>query len=200
MLEDVAALKARYPERVHFILSNHELAELTDYPIVKKRQMQNLSFRFGMQAMYGTAAEEVRAAYLPFLRSTPLAVRLPHGVFLSHTIPERVQEHGFDISLLERETTDEDLLERSGLFAMVWGRDFRQQNAEAFAQLVDAYVMIHGHEPCRRGFATPNPRQVILDCCGPAACYVTLKVGEPVTQKDIVAAIHRLRNGSPVKT
>ncbi|RMF88719.1 MAG: hypothetical protein D6741_18745, partial [Planctomycetota bacterium] len=33
MLEDVAKLKAQYPDRVHFILGNHELAEMIDYPI-----------------------------------------------------------------------------------------------------------------------------------------------------------------------
>ncbi len=35
MLEDVAALKIDYPDRFHFILSNHELAEMTDFAIMK---------------------------------------------------------------------------------------------------------------------------------------------------------------------
>ncbi len=192
LLEDVAALKVRYPDRVHFILSNHELAELTDYPIVKKRQMQNLAFRFGLQAMYGEATEEVRQAYLPFLKTCPLAIRVPEGVFISHTVPDSVDARGFDASLFERETNDDDLAERSALFSLVWGRDFRQQNADAFAELVDARVMIHGHEPCRGGYAAPNSRQVILDCCGPRACYLMLPVGQRLTQKEIVQRIQRL--------
>ena len=60
MLEDVARLKAEFPERVHFLMSNHELAELTDYPIVKNSKMLNLMFRFGMQEMYGPALDRVR--------------------------------------------------------------------------------------------------------------------------------------------
>lgn len=193
MLEDVARLKAKYPARVHFLMSNHELAELTDYPIVKKRQMQNLMFRFGLQAMYAEAADEVRQAYLPFLKSCPLAVRLPDGVFVSHTIPDSVDVRGFDTTIFDRETTDDDLKQHSTLFSLVWGRDFRQQNADAFAELVDARVMIHGHEPCRGGYAAPNSRQVILDCCGPRACYLMLPVGQWLTQKEIVQRIQRLR-------
>jgi len=80
MLEDVAKLKAQYPNRVHFLLSNHELAEMTDYPILKSKKMLNLMFRLGMQEMYGPATEKVREAYVAFLRSCPLAIRLPGGI------------------------------------------------------------------------------------------------------------------------
>ena len=74
MLEDVAKLKVAYKDRVHFLLSNHELAELTDYPILKAKKMLNLMFRLGLQEMYGPATEKVREAYSEFLRSCPLAV------------------------------------------------------------------------------------------------------------------------------
>src|SRR5690606_12117644 len=87
MLEDVAQLKAQYPHQVHFLMSNHELAELTDYPILKQKKMLNLLFRLGMQEAYGPALEKVREAALPFLRSCPLAVRLPGGVVVCHSAP-----------------------------------------------------------------------------------------------------------------
>ena len=57
MLAEVAELKATYPDRVHFLLSNHELAELTDYPIVKGQRMLNLMFRCGMQESFGPATD-----------------------------------------------------------------------------------------------------------------------------------------------
>ena len=77
ILEDVAILKNKFPDRVHFILGNHELAELTDFPIQKNKQLLNLLFRLGLQQMYGPATEKIREAYLPFVQSCPLAVRLP---------------------------------------------------------------------------------------------------------------------------
>ena len=45
LLEDCIRLKTEYPERFHFLLSNHELAELGDFPICKSRKMLNLMFR-----------------------------------------------------------------------------------------------------------------------------------------------------------
>ena len=95
LLEDVAILKNKYPDRVHFILGNHELAELTDFPIQKNKQLLNLLFRLGLQQMYGPATEKIREAYLPFLQSCPLAVRMPHGEFISHSIPENCDTQGF---------------------------------------------------------------------------------------------------------
>ena len=49
MLEDVAKLKVAFPQQVHFLIGNHELAEITEYPIQKNREMLNLSFRLGLQ-------------------------------------------------------------------------------------------------------------------------------------------------------
>ncbi len=55
LLEDCIRLKTEYPERFHFLLSNHELAELGDFPICKSRRMLNLQFRCGINEMYGDA-------------------------------------------------------------------------------------------------------------------------------------------------
>ena len=75
---------------------------------------------------------------------------------------------------------------------MVWGRDHRPQNARAFAELMGARVLIHGHEPCTAGFAVPNPHQVILDCCADQACYVVLPTDREWTQDEVVKRIQKL--------
>src|SRR5688572_23854542 len=76
LLEDCIRLKTEYPERFHFLLSNHELAELGDFPICKARRMLNVLFRCGINEMYGTSGEKIRDAYLEFLSSCPLAVQI----------------------------------------------------------------------------------------------------------------------------
>jgi hypothetical protein len=192
MLEDVARLKVAHPERVHFLMSNHELAELTDYPIVKSKKMLNLMFRLGLQQMYGPAAEKVRAAYLEFLRSCPLAVRLPGGVFVCHSIPERADIRAFDRGVFDRPLEQADLLEMGPVFDLVWGRDYRPENARAFAKLVGAKVLINGHEPCPDGFSAPNDLQVILDCCGDKACYLVVPTASELGHAEIVQRIERL--------
>lgn len=192
MLEDVARLKASFPERVHFLLSNHELAELTDYPIIKSKKMLNLMFRLGLQETYGAAAEKVREAYTAFIRSCPLAVRLPGGVFVCHSLPERMETRNFDRGIFQRPLDAVDLLEHGDVFDLVWGRDYRPENAQAFAKLVSAKVLIHGHEPCPDGFSVPNDTQIILDCCSEPACYVILPTAGQLDQAEVVQRIQKL--------
>jgi len=188
LLEQVARLKVQYPERVHFILSNHELAELTDYPILKARRMLNLAFRLGLQEAYGFSADEVRQAFLPFLETCPIAVRIGN-IFVSHSLPEAVDRRGFDATILDRPLTDDDWAVRSPLFDMVWGRDFSQENADAFAQAVGAELLIHGHEPCPEGFRVPNERQVIIDCCGMQPTCILIPVGKRLTHAELVGRV-----------
>jgi hypothetical protein len=192
ILEDVAALMIEHPGRVHFILGNHELAELSDYPIQKNRQLLNLQFRLGLRQMYGPAGEEVREAYVRFLWSCPLAIRLPRGVFIAHSLPDGVDRRDFDPSVLLRELRPEDCAEGADVFRLLWGRDYRRENARAFAERIGARILITGHEPCDEGFIAPNDRQIILDCCGDKAAYVLLPVGVAISQAEMIGRIRML--------
>lgn len=192
LLEDVAALKLRYPQRVHFLLSNHELAELLDLPITKASRMLNLSFRFGLEQFYGEASEQVRSAAQKFIRSCPLAVRLSNRVLICHSAPDRVIEEGFDAELLDRALQMEDLRPGGDAFRLVWGRDFREANAAAFAKLTGADVLIHGHEPCEAGFQTPNSTQIILDSSGSPACCLLVDVTRRAHRRSLLQQIRYL--------
>jgi hypothetical protein len=192
LLEDCIRLKTQFPERFHFLLSNHELAELADFPICKSRRMLNVLFRCGINEMYGAAGEQVRDAYLDFLASCPLALRLTGGIFISHSCPDYCDREPFDTSVLERPLSDVDYKAGSPAFKLVWGRDFRADNADAFARQVGADVLIHGHEPCEAGFSSPNKRQVILDGCCSHATYLLLPVGPKLSQAEVIGRIRNL--------
>lgn len=192
LLEDIARLIVAHPGRVHFILSNHELAELIDHPIMKSRRVLNLNFRCGIQMMYGPRAEEVRDGYRLLIGSLPLAVRLPQRIFISHSLPEKVDTDGFDASIFQRLPTADDLKNGGAAYRLVWGRDFRLENATAFATAVAADVLIHGHEPCVNGARSPNAKQVIIDSCGQRGTYALLPLDIPLTADDIMANVRRL--------
>ncbi|MCG8584807.1 MAG: hypothetical protein MI757_08870 [Pirellulales bacterium] len=186
MIEDVAALKARFTDRFHFILSNHELGEMTDYPITKGGQMLNVMFYMGLQELYGEEyTQRVRKAMVEFLWSCPVAVRLPDDVFVSHSLPERVDVRGFDPKVLDAPMGDGEMTHREAIFSIVWGRDFRAENAAAFAKAVDARILVHGHEPCREGFAAPNEHQIILDCHRERFSYLMLPTAETLTHAEL---------------
>lgn len=192
LLEDMARLKTQYPDRFHYLLSNHELAELIDYPIVKAGRMLNLLFRCGTQQMYGTLAGKVRDAYIEFLKSLPLAVRISYGLFISHSIPEQTDCEPYDIGVFERELEMADWSEGGAAFRLVWGRDYRAENADRFAETVDARVLITGHEPCGDGYQVPNSRQIIIDTQLDNGCYLILPTGEELSQAQIIDRIERL--------
>ena len=190
LLEDVAALKCEYPERFHFLLSNHELAELGDFPICKSKRMLNLQFRAGIVELYGqAAADKIRGAYLQFISTCPLAIRTAGGTFISHTLPDRCDVNGFNLSVFERPLTPADWQPGSDIFRLVWGRDFRAANAAAFAKIVNAKLLIHGHEPCSNGVAAPNPQQIILDCCSGRAAYAILPVAQTISQVEALSRV-----------
>jgi len=193
LLEDVAGLILRFPNRVHFILGNHELAELTDYPIQKNRQLLNLAFRLGLRYRYGAAAERISAAYAEFFLSCPLAVWPAPGVLACHSIPEFVDTRGFDASVFERPLEAAEMDSGGSVFRLLWGRDYRQLNAEAFAEVVGAQVIVNGHEPCPgHGFKVPNRIQIILDCCNRPACYLTVPADEAASHEALVSRIREL--------
>ena len=186
MLEDVMRLKVVYPDRFHFLISNHELAEMTSFPITKANRMLNVLFRCGMLELYGPDTDRLLSAYIHFISTCPLAVHLDTGVFICHSAPENVDRNGFDTEVFDRPLTDRDFVPSGAVFELVWGRDFRQENADAFAELVGARVLIHGHEPCLHGFSVPNDKQIILDCCGRRACYLILPLDRTLSQAEMI--------------
>ena len=189
LLEDVMRLKATYPDRFHFLISNHELAEMTNFPITKGNRLLNVIFRCGMRELYGSETERLRSTYISFISTCPLAVRLDTGVFICHSAPENVDRDGFETEIFERALQEEDFAPSGAVFQLVWGRDFRQENANAFAALVGAQVLIHGHEPCMNGFNVPNDKQIILDCCGRRACYLILPLDQTYSQAQMIDLI-----------
>jgi hypothetical protein len=85
-----------------------------------------------------------------------------------------------------------DLIPGGQLHSLVWGRDTSVENVTAFMNKVDADWLITGHIPCEQGFATPNDRQLILDCMGTPAAYCLFPVNRPVTFQDLLEGVKTL--------
>ena len=189
LVEDVAERKLTFPDRFHFLLSNHELAEVIGFPIAKQGRMLNLAFRFGLQTFYGDGAEQVHQAMCTFLRSCPVAIRIAKHTLVTHSLPEDIAQHGFDATLLDRPLEATDWKPQSDLFRLMWGRDFSAANARMFCDAVHADMLIHGHEHCPTGYSTPNPYQLIIDSCGEHGCYVILDLQATPTPAQVVQRI-----------
>lgn len=192
MLEDIAQLVIQYPTQIHFLISNHELAELTDFPIMKAGKMLNLMFRCGMGQMYGDSVPSVRAAQIEFLGSLPIALRIGDRILVSHSLPKQSDEEPFDATIFDRDITSNDRACGGMLHRLVWGRDFRQENVDHLAEQLGVDLFITGHEPCQHGFASPNSRQIVLDCCSRLGKYLMIPMSDDLTQADLLNRIHSL--------
>jgi hypothetical protein len=199
VLEDCAGLIVRFPGRVHYLLSNHELAELTDFAICKGNRMLNVAFRAGMCQLYGAAGDAVRAAMSVFLRSCPLGIRIGERLLMTHSLPERLDapDDHFDWTIFDRELRDDELLPGGSVFRLVWGRDFRPANAAIFAKKMNSQVLLNGHEPTSAGFDLPNPTQIVLDSCHENGCYTLLPLDRPLSHADVLARVFPFQENEP---
>src|SRR5262249_47354291 len=129
-LDLLAALKCQFPERVHFLPGNHELAQWTGEWIGKGDDDLNEEFRRGGEWASGGPREAVGAAYRGLLAVVPLGVRTPNRVFLSHSLPSAARLPQFDPAVLEQqECADEELRPGGSVYSLVWGRDVSAANA-----------------------------------------------------------------------
>jgi Calcineurin-like phosphoesterase len=190
LLDLVAALKVQHPRQVHFLLGNHELAQMTNRLVAKGDADFNHLFRQGMQTAYGSRAEEVYTHYVQLLADAPLAIRTPNRVFLSHSLPSATNLATFDLALLERDSLSEgDLRPGGSAYSLVWGRDTSLANVAAFLHRVDADLLITGHIPCDAGFDLPNERQLILDSHGYPAAYCLFPTDRPISHAELATYV-----------
>lgn len=191
LLDLFCALKNQYPDRVHLLMGNHELAQWTGSPIMKNDEDLNALFSSGIKEAYGQRAPEIEAAYQRLFAVLPLAIRLPNRVLLCHSLPAARHSDRFDRAILESEEPPAEAWQPKGIiYSMLWGRDCSSANAESFLKKWDCDWLITGHIPCEKGFSTPNERQFIVDCCSSPAAYVVVPADRILTHQDILHSIH----------
>lgn len=192
VLEKVASLKAQFPDQVHVLMGNHELAELQGRVLYKDGRMLNSLFDRGILASYGADGRQVKESYKRFFRSMALGAVTRTNIFMCHSIPEERFVREFDRSFFVEDFATLYRSRRQLVEELVWGRDFSSELAETFARQIDAEVLIIGHEPCDEGHHVPNPRTVILDSKDERGCCCWLRLNQPYSQKGVVKNIKRL--------
>jgi hypothetical protein len=189
LVDIVCALKCQYPDRVHYLLGNHELSEITERSISKNGHALNRLFEQGIEADYGANARALRIEYLSLFRALPLMVRLPNRVLLCHTIPEAADLDRLKPSALAAAEWTEESMKRGGtVYALTWGRDTREETAARFARLMDVDLFICGHHPCDDGFRRANDQVLIIDGTEPAPAYCLISANAPTTIDALVSS------------
>ena len=189
LVDVVCALKCQYPDRVHLILGNHELSELTHRPIAKGGMPLNALFRLGINTAYGAAGAAIYEAYRTLFAALPLAVRTPNRVFLCHSVPDPIDLEDFDTGIFALDDWPDEAKARHGaVYGITWGRNIESETVDRFAALVDTDLFVCGHQPCDEGFRQANHRQLIIDGTDPYPAYCLFPAQTPLTIETLLAA------------
>ncbi|MEX2213686.1 MAG: metallophosphoesterase [Phycisphaeraceae bacterium] len=162
MLAKIAALKVAFPDQVHLLQSNHELAQYRGDGILKGNVSVVKAFDDGLDYIYNDNAEPVRKAVRAFIRTYPLAVRAPKGILFIHSLPGARQMEKFDPGVLDRELTDKDLEPGGDGYVLVWGRYQSQELCDKLAQAWGVDVFVCGHQPAEMGYELMTRTLMIL--------------------------------------
>jgi hypothetical protein len=185
-----SALKCQYPTRVHYIVGNHEIAQLTGRQITKGSAVQNTLFVEGVKHAYGSHAMEILQTYNELFRVCPHALRTENNVYVCHTlVPGKLIPQFDPACLLEEVYEDKQYLPDGMLYGLLWGRDTTQETADAFLRRVEADYAVTGHIASDEGYDVPNTKQIIVDCAAsPAACILFNTTG-PITFEQLRSGI-----------
>jgi len=163
MLYQAASLKADFPGQVHFILANHDLAQIHGEGIMKAGLSVCEAFNAGVRRDFPDRPGLVGVAITEFLLSLPLAIRCPNGIFACHSLPTDAQIDAFDYTIFDRELKGEDYRRRTGpVYQLIWGRNMTPATAKKFAEHVGASLLVTGHQPQDAGSAVNGPQHLVI--------------------------------------
>lgn len=163
LLLDAAKWKTFFPEQVHFIQSNHELAQLQNHEITKGGRMVTDDFERGVSEAMGTSKiDGVLAAIDEMIASYPLAGRTPNGIFFAHSLPDVYYVDQFDPEIINRTPEELDLNEGGDVYQMVWGRRHTAALLDHLGNAFKVKFFVIGHQPQELGYDVRFDHMVIL--------------------------------------
>jgi len=162
LLFEAVRWKCEFPDQVHFLQSNHELAQLTGHEIAKNGRIATYEFERSIHQAFERDGGDVLAGIAVFLRSLPLAGRTTTSVFISHSLPSPRDLGRFDPTVFQRTPTDADLVEPGSAYSLVWGRYQTAEELEALRRMLACEWFICGHQPQEMGYDVLHERMIIL--------------------------------------
>ncbi|HZN68971.1 MAG TPA: metallophosphoesterase [Tepidisphaeraceae bacterium] len=192
ILHRAAELKCDYSKQVHFLLANHDLAQIHGEGIMKGGVGVCEAFNAGVKRDFKDRGNSVTVAITEFLLSLPLAVRAPNGLFMCHSLPTDEQIQNFDFSIFDRPLTGGDYKRRTGpVYQLVWGRKTSPAGVATFADKVGAKLLIVGHQPQESGYAVVGDRMLIVASDHNQGVFVTADTSSDYDMDRLVGRIQK---------
>ena len=160
---DAIAWSMEFPGRVHFILSNHDWAQIFGMPILKDGYDLTERFNRALAVNFGGRAAEVARAFRQFVLSLPLACITINGILVSHSLPGPADMAHFDASILTRPLVPGDYARMASVYRMIWGRHQSAAVVQELSRVWFSDIFICGHQPREEGFGEIAERIFLID-------------------------------------
>ena len=187
LLLDAIVWADQYPGQVHFLLANHDLAQVYGHPIMKDGYDLTDRFTRYFKTRAGTHYAAANQAFRAFMLTMPLAAVTFTGILLAHSLPGPRDMATFDNTILRRQLTEADFSRTGSVYQLVWGR---AQTPEVLTALNKAWwceLFICGHQAQDSGYGVIGERMLILDSCHNHGMYLQIDLAKPYTMKDLIA-------------
>jgi hypothetical protein len=192
LLIDAARWKTFFPDQVHFVQSNHELAQLNDHEITKGGRSVAADFDAGVVDLFGESeAVDVLKALDDFFASLPAAARSPNRIFFSHSLPNRDELDFFDPRCVRNSPSQIDLSEGGDVYKLVWGRRHDAALLDALAKAWDVDTFIVGHQPQEWGHEVMFERLLVLASDHNHGVFLPIDLSKKHTMSDLVSRIRK---------
>jgi hypothetical protein len=192
LLFRAAELKCDHPNQVHFLLANHDLAQIHGEGIMKSGTSVCEAFNAGVKRDFADRATSVSVAITEFLLSLPLAIRTGNNLFFCHSMPTDAEIPGFDYGVFDRKLTGADYRRRTGpVYQLIWGRNQTPPLVDQFADTLGVAAVITGHQPQDSGFAVNGNRHLILASDHNQGVFLPIDLSKPATMQDLVRRVRK---------
>ncbi len=191
-LYQAAALKCSFASQVHFMLANHDLAQIQGEGIMKAGFSVCEAFIAGVKRDFAEHTDAVNFSISEFLLSLPLAIRCPQGLFFCHSLPTDSQIDSFDFTIFDRALNGRDYQRRVGpVYQLIWGRNMTPATVAKFAGKVDTKILITGHQPQESGYATNGDQHLILASDHNQGVFLPIDLSRPYQMPELLEAIQK---------
>ncbi|MGD0767040.1 MAG: hypothetical protein ABSB42_02335 [Tepidisphaeraceae bacterium] len=192
MLYRAAELKCSFSSQVHFLLANHDLAQIQGEGIMKAGFSVCEAFTAGVNRDFGAGGDGVSFSISEFLLSFPLAVRCPHGLFFCHSLPTDGQIDTFDFTVFDRALNGRDYQRKTGpVYQLIWGRNMSPATACKFAEAVYTKMLVTGHQPQETGYAVNGEQHLILASDHNQGVFLPIDLDKPYDMPRLLKRIRK---------
>ena len=190
----IAALKAEYPEHVHTILANHELAQIVGSGIVKDGVRVVEAFNAGVEYVFSDDTEVVLEAINAFIRSMPVALisgrGSGRGLLCAHSLPGPDVWDRLDFNVLDRPLTEDDYTPRQGSAHLItWGRRQKPEQLLELAERWGVELFILGHDHAEAGYTLKPPNAIVLNSDHARGVAMRIDLANPPTMATAVDCV-----------